>query len=104
MWAFWKRAKPGLSRKPWRDTRFHKGEKTLILLCEEGKKSSTPLKYTGGHVTIETLDDEEDLTREKLEGFYKKYGFERVVLEYNGMWPMARLMEQMPETGRSISV
>ncbi|MFR7477615.1 MAG: TIGR03943 family putative permease subunit [Acutalibacteraceae bacterium] len=79
------------------DTRFHKGEKTLILLCEEGDEELDPAKYTGGHVTIETLDDEEDLTREKLEGFYKKYGFERVVLEYNGMWPMARLMEQMPE-------
>ena len=79
------------------DTRFHKGEKTLILLCEEGEEELDPTKYTGGHVTIETLDDEEDLTREKLESLHKKYGFERVVLEYNGMWPIARLMEQMPE-------
>ena len=68
------------------DTRFHKGEKTLLLMCEEGEEELNPSRYEGGNVFIEYLEEEEDLTREKLQAFEKQYGFERVVIEYNGMW------------------
>ena len=80
------------------DTRFHKGEKTLLLMCEEGEEELNPSRYEGGNVFIEYLEEEEDLPREKLQAFEKQYGFERVVIEYNGMWMLQRLMEQMPDS------
>ena len=51
------------------DTRFHKGEKTLLLMCEEGEEELNPSRYEGGNVFIEYLEEEEDLTREKLQAW-----------------------------------
>ena len=49
------------------DKRFNSGEKTLLLLCEEGEEEYDPSKFYGKNVKIETIDSEEDLTRETLD-------------------------------------
>ena len=64
------------------DPRFNAGEKTLLLLCEEGVEEYEPSKFVGGgkNVVIEVLDAPEELTREKLESFQKQHRMQRVVL------------------------
>jgi len=43
------------------DIRFNNGEKTLILLCEEGIEEYDESKFSSSKVYIETIENEEDL-------------------------------------------
>lgn len=79
------------------DKRFNSGEKTLLLLCEEGEEEYDPSKFYGKNVKIETIDSEEDLTRENLDALRKKANAERVIVEYNGMWPISSFVQAVPD-------
>lgn len=46
------------------DNRFHKGERTLLLLCEEGEEVYEPDKFCAGNVFVRNIDEESDLTVE----------------------------------------
>lgn len=79
------------------DKRFQDGDKTLVILCEEGEEELDTSKYAGGrNVNIVTLESKEQLTTKFLEDSVKKYRAERVMIEYNGMWLMNDLGEVMP--------
>ena len=79
------------------DSRFNAGEKTLLLVCEEGEEEYRPDKFSGRNVTIETIEDAEELTEEHLAGLLAKAGAERVLVEYNGMWNIQQFYDAMPE-------
>ena len=80
------------------DPRFSSdGEKTLLLLCEEGEEEYDKEKFAGGeNVTIVTVSDQSEMTAQYLRNLTAKYHSDRVVLEYNGMWPMSVLITNMP--------
>ncbi len=79
------------------DARFNEGERTLLLVCEEGIEEFEPSEFADNrNVYMKALDRLEDLTPSKLEGWQKQYHIQRVVLEYNGMWPMKDLFAAMP--------
>ena len=79
------------------DKRFQDGDKTLVILCEEGEEELDTSKYAGGrNVTIVTLENKEQLTTKFLEDSVKKSRAERVMIEYNGMWLLNDLGEVMP--------
>ena len=82
------------------DPQFNGGERTLVLLCEEGEAELSPIKFAASNVKIVTLDDEEDLTEEYLKGLEEKYRFERIIVEYNGMWLLDNFYAAMPENWR----
>ncbi len=77
------------------DVRFNNGEKTLLLLCEEGEEEYNPAAFSGENVFIETVE-QADLTRDNLEKLRKTHKAERVIIEYNGMWQLKTLFENMP--------
>lgn len=79
------------------DKRFNRGERTLLLLCEEGSEEYEPASFRGKNVFIRVVDSEEDLTAEKLAEMQKKQDAERVVVEYNGMWMLDSFYQNMPE-------
>ena len=80
------------------DEGFMNGEKTLVVLCEEGETELDTRKYVGGrNVTIVTVDDKEQLTEEFLSTEFKKSGAERVLIEYNGMWMLSDLGAVLPQ-------
>lgn len=78
------------------DPRFNNGEKTLLLVCEEGVEEYDPAAFASKEVRLVTLEDPDELNLLFLEDLYKQYGFTRVVLEYNGMWPMQTLFDALP--------
>ncbi|MBQ7540724.1 MAG: GTPase [Clostridia bacterium] len=78
------------------DVRFNSGEKTLLLVCEEGEQEYEPENFSGHNVCIRTLDDVEELTEENLERWAKESRCERVIIEYNGMWLIQTLYDNMP--------
>ena len=78
------------------DERFNAGERTLLVLCEEGVEEYEPSRFSGKNVFIKTVEDKEDLTAENLEKWFKETRSVRVIIEYNGMWTMDDLYNAMP--------
>lgn len=78
------------------DKRFNAGERTLVLLCEEGEKELDPSRFSGKNVTVEVVDDASVFTPAYLTALQKKCRAQRVMVEYNGMWLLSALYDQMP--------
>jgi len=79
------------------DKRFGKGERTLLLVCEEGEEEYAPDQFAGKDTFIRVLESENELTRENLSRFIAETKAVRVLVEYNGMWMLDRLYNEMPE-------
>lgn len=76
--------------------------KTLLILCEEGEEEYDPKEMLKYGVVIEKVEDKEDLTEAWLEEMNRKHKPERVVVEYNGMWPVSDLRNwHFRQVGRS---
>ena len=80
------------------DQNFNSGEKTLLLLCEEGEVEFDPTAFWGKNVTIHTIENESDLTEEYLLTLTKGKKIDRVIVEYNGMWLLQTLYQAMPSS------
>lgn len=79
------------------DKRFHKNERTLLLVCEDGMEEYELGKIPTKNIMISTIDDIDDLTTERLSSLQKQAKATRVLVEYNGMWQLSDLYERMPE-------
>lgn len=75
---------------------FNAGERTLVLLCEEGEIELKPEDFAAPNVYQERVQ-QEDLDPKKLAMLASKHMAERVLIEYNGMWMLQDLFESMPE-------
>ena len=78
------------------DERFNAGEKTLLLVFEEGEEEYDFSTYPHKNVYLEVLNQETVTTRE-LAALQKKYKPERVVMELNGMQQVGDLYMRFPE-------
>ena len=80
------------------DKRFSNGERTLLLVCEEGEEEYDLSRVPKGNVTQHVLEDAFDLNPENLQKLAEACRAERVVIEYNGMWQLNDLFEAMPDS------
>ncbi|MBQ0084534.1 MAG: GTPase [Clostridiales bacterium] len=78
------------------DKRFNNGERTLILLCEEGIEEYDPSEFSGEKVYIESIE-KENLNEKNLEQLRKNCKAQRVIVEYNGMWQLQELFDALPD-------
>ena len=79
------------------DSRFCNGERTLLLLCEEGIEEYEENKFADDNIFIETVDGINYFNAENLTALKKKHRAVRCIIEYNGMWPMKHLYDNMPK-------
>ncbi len=79
------------------DPRFNSGEKTLLLVMEEGEEEYDLSAYPSQNVYVETPDYEE-LSPDFLENLRKKHNAERVVAELNGMHLAADFYMKTPDS------
>ena len=79
------------------DPKFDSGDKTLLLVCEEGEEEYALDRFAFGGVTVEVLESQEQLNPEYLEQLIQRTGAGRVVVEYNGMWLTQQLAQAMPD-------
>ena len=79
------------------DKRFNKGEKTLLLICEEGLEEYDISRMPKKNIITHVIDDKSEFTMENFTKILKDSGAERIVLEYNGMWLMDDLFKAMPD-------
>ena len=79
------------------DPRFDSGERTLVLMCEEGEKELEPRHFAVPDVYVEYIEDESEINERNLSALLKKYRADRVLVEFNGMWTLKTFFEGMPE-------
>lgn len=79
------------------DKKFNSGEKTLIIQCEEGVDELDVSRFYGQNVYHEIIDSEEELTADNLNALAKKHRIDRIIIEYNGMWMLNTLYENLPD-------
>lgn len=79
------------------DPRFNKGEKTLLLMCEDGEEEYDPRFFTGRQVFIEEVDSPAKVNAGNFAALLARHKAERVVIEYNGMWLLDDLFRALPE-------
>ena len=78
------------------DPRFNAGERTLLLVFEEGEEEYDFSAYPYQNVYLEVLD-QQTVTTKELQALQKKYRAERVVVELNGMQQVGDLYMRFPE-------
>lgn len=78
------------------DPRFNAGEKTLLLVFEEGEEEYDFSTYPHQNVYLEVLD-QATVTTKELAALQKKYKAERIVAELNGMQQVGDLYMRFPE-------
>lgn len=95
--GFLEGGKTSMIQESLNDQNFNSGEKTLVLMCEEGVEELNPEEFWGRNVSIHLVEDAAWLTKENLEGLTKNRKIDRIIIEYNGMWQLQDLYEQMPQ-------
>lgn len=94
--GFLEGGKTSIIQESLNDQKFNSGEKTLILMCEEGEIELDPSKFWGKNVYIEFIESESEFTRNKLISLAAKHKYDRVIIEFNGMWQMQTLYNALP--------
>ena len=77
------------------DPRFNAGERTLVLIFEEGEEEYDLSTYPYKNVYLEVLN-QQTVSTEELKALQKKYKAERVVAELNGMQQVGDLYMRFP--------
>lgn len=78
------------------DPRFNAGERTLILIFEEGEEEYDISTYPKQNVYLEVLD-QQTVSTSDLQALQKKYKAQRIVAELNGMQQVGDLYMRFPE-------
>ena len=94
--GFLEGGKTSIIQESLNDEKFNSGEKTLVLMCEEGEAELDSTQFWGKNVYIHNIEDKEWLTRENLERLVSGKKIDRIIVEYNGMWELKTLYESFP--------
>ena len=78
------------------DPRFNAGERTLLLVFEEGEEEYDFSTYPHQNIYMEVLD-QNTVTPKQLQTLAKKYKAERIVAELNGMLLVGDLYSRFPD-------
>ena len=78
------------------DSRFNAGERTLLLVFEEGEEEYDFSAYPHDSVYLYVLD-QQTVTTKELQALAKKHKAQRVVVELNGMQMVGDLYTRFPE-------
>jgi len=76
---------------------FADGKSTLFVMCEEGEVELSDEEIKKNKFLIETVDDEDSISKELLTAFDKKHKPSRIMIEANGMWNFEELVEAFPD-------
>ena len=75
------------------DDMFDDKIKTMILACEEGELEYEPDVLEKANCVVEYIEDEEAFNGKIIQKFLKKHRPDRIIIEYNGMWPTKHIPE-----------
>ena len=96
--GFLESGKTKFIQETFEDPRFSAGEKTLLLVFEEGEEEYETIRFANAEsVELVMIDDKSQMTEEYLTKLQLESGADRVVVEYNGMWELGEFFNAMPE-------
>ena len=78
------------------DPRFNAGERTLLLVFEEGEEEYDISIYPHQNVYVEYAD-QQSITTKQLQELERKYKIDRVVAELNGMQLVGDIYSRFPQ-------
>jgi hypothetical protein len=76
---------------------FDTGENTLVIVCEEGLEEFEKEKFKVRNVTFEYIDELSNVDGKNFAKIAKAHKAKRVIVEYNGMWPLDNLYKAFPK-------
>ncbi len=76
------------------DDQFTEGKSTLLIQCEEGEVEYDEAELAKKKVTIVKVENEEDFNASFLSECSKKYNVARVMIEFNGTWSVAKVLDR----------
>lgn len=71
---------------------FNDGSKSLIILCEDGEEEFDEKVLKTTKSWLVKVSSQEEITTEYLNGLQKEYRPDRVLIEYNGLWPIPPML------------
>ena len=78
---------------------FADGQRTVLLMCEDGETEYDPEQLSRRNTRLVPVQDQAQLNTSFLQEIDRRYQPERVLLEYNGMWPIQILRDlKLPKT------
>ena len=72
---------------------FNDGQRTVLLMCEDGEEEYDAQHLSHRNCRMIPIEDQEQLNTAFLQEIDRRYQPERVLIEYNGMWPIDILRE-----------
>lgn len=95
--GFLESGKTSLIKDTLMDPGFTDGEKTLLLVCEEGMEEYDDAFLKQANAAIVTVENESDLTYAFMKKCDSLIEPDRVMVEFNGTWNFTRFLdEEMP--------
>ena len=94
--GFLESGKTTFIQETFEDPNFDSGDKTLLLVCEEGEVEYKPEKFAFPGTSVRVLEDKSELNAQNLANLEKETGAGRVIIEYNGMWLLQDLADALP--------
>ena len=73
------------------DQSFSRGQKTLLVVCEEGNEEYDEKKLASQHVDLHMVDGEEEMIPTLFADLNRQFKPERVIIEYNNVFKFAKL-------------
>ena len=78
---------------------FNDGQRTVLLMCEDGEEEYDQQQLSHRNCRMIPIESQEQLNTAFLQEIDRRYQPERVLVEYNGMWPMQLLRDlKLPKT------
>ena len=94
--GFLESGKTTFIQETFEDPNFDSGDKTLLLVCEEGEVEYKPEKFAFPGTSIRVLEDKAELNAQNLVNLARETDAGRVIIEYNGMWLLQDLADALP--------
>ncbi len=89
--GFLESGKTNLIKNMLTDEDFSQGERTLLIVCEEGEEEYEKELLKKSNTVMEVIESFEDLTENNLALMNDKYLPERIIIEYNSVWGIENL-------------
>ena len=75
------------------DPDFSEGERTLLIVCEEGEEEYDEALLKKSNTVLVNLENPEDMAGDSLVKLDAQYRPERVLIEYNSTWLLQTLYQ-----------
>lgn len=72
---------------------FNDGQRTVLVRCEDGEEEYDQQQLSHRNCRMVPVEDPKELTQDFLVEIDRRYQPERVLFEYNGMWPIQVLRD-----------